>query len=803
MISRPAPPATQRPLRRAIHLALLGLAAATALPASAQSTAGSPSATEQTATRQFQIGPGNLSDVLARFAGQAGVALSFDAARLRGLQSQGLHGSFSVGQGFSRLLAGTGFEASHQGAGNYLLRERPPGEATLAPVTVTASSMQSATTEGSGNYASGAVTIGKGTQGVRDIPQSVSVVTQQRIKDQNMSTVADAMRQTTGMTVVSYGTGTSGISARGFALDSIQIDGIAVQTGQGMWGTAAFDLAMYDRLEVLRGPAGVLQGSGEPGGAVNLVRKRAQAKRSISFTAQAGSWDRYRTQVDATGALTEDGRLRGRLVATYDDEKSFIDTVYSRKPLFYGTIEYDIDAATTLSAGITRQRMTSRPDVGLPTYADDIAWLPRSTYLGSDWDRKTEETTNHFVEAEHRFDDGGEARIRISRMERDYSLLTSAFGDSYIDPSTGDIQRRLLASEGSTRDTGIDAWVSKPFEALGREHRFTVGANARTYDHSFSYLYIDRLPQNVFDPVRDLPKPSYTMPAPSSAYKNTQYGIHGQLQLRLTDATQLVVGGRLANWKTENKVNPAASYRVRNEFTPNLGMIHDLSAAYSVYASYAGIFQPQNGQSISGALDPRTGTQIEVGIKGELAGGRTTLHAALFRIDDENRAMSDPDNPGFSINAGKVRSEGFEAEIAGQVTRRWNLMAGYAYTKARYLKADGALRGTDFSSRTLRHSMKLWNTWQISGDATRGWTLGGGLEYSSGVYAENSGVKWKQGAYTIASASASYRFDEDWSLALNVENLFDKKYYTRMDGWFRQSYYGNPRNFMLTLRGSF
>lgn len=803
MISRAVPPPALRPLRRAIHLALFGLAAVAALPAAAQSPAGTPPAAEQTATRQFDIAPGSLNEVLARFAGEAGVALTFDSARLRGLQSPGLQGRFSIGQGFSRLLAGSGFEASHQGGGNYLLRERPTGETTLAPVNVTASGGPNANSEGHTSYGSEAVTIGKGTQRIRDIPQSISVVTRQRIEDQNLTTVADAMRQTVGMTATDYGSGTFEISARGFQLDSIQVDGSAVQTGVGMWGTSSFDLALYDRVEVMRGPAGILQGTGEPGGAINLVRKRAQATPALRTTLQAGSWDRYRTELDATGALDEEGRLRARVVAVYEDSKSFIDHVYARKPVLYGTLEYDLDADTTVSAGITSQRMTSRPQVGLAQHPDgQLADLPRSTFLGSSWDKKTEEATMQFIEAEHRLADGGEARVRISRTDRDYTLLTSGFGDSLIDPATGDMQRRALRSRGKTRDTGVDVYLSRPFQALGREHRFTVGADARVYDYWFDYSNITGIPQNAYDPDYHLPRPSFPTSSPT-VYKNTQHGVHGNLQLSVMDATKVVVGARLSNWKNDHKSNPGASYRVRNELTPNVAVIHELSPAYSVYASYAGIFQPQNGQTVSGALDPRTGQQYEIGLKGDLAGGRATLHLAVFRIDDENRAMNDPDNPTFSINAGKVRSEGFETELAGQITDRWNMMVGYAWNKSRHIKANATQQGTDFSPGTPEHSVKLWNTYRLSGMPGRGWTLGGGLEYSSGVYAGNQTVEWKQGGYVIASASAGYRFDEHWSLTLHAENLFDKKYYSRIAGGGRQNYYGNPRNFMLTLRGSF
>ena len=181
-------------------------------------------------------------------------------------------------------------------------------------------------TEGTKSYTSGAVSLGKGNEAIRDIPQSVSIITNQLIKDKNLLTLNDALQNTTGVTVKSYGSGTANYVIRGFEVNSVSIDGIRTSaSGSGTHSHGAPDLAAYERVEVLRGAAGLLQGTGEPGGFINLVRKRALAENKIGFRASANSWPGYRTELDVTGALNETGTVRGRAVAAYEDIDSYVD----------------------------------------------------------------------------------------------------------------------------------------------------------------------------------------------------------------------------------------------------------------------------------------------------------------------------------------------------------------------------------------------------------------------------------------------------------------------------------------------
>lgn len=219
------------------------------------------------------------------------------------------------------------------------------------------------------DYVPGPVTIAKGRQRIREIPQSVSVITQQRMEDQNLTTIPEVVKQTTGVTVQRFdGAGLfNSYNARGYQIDTLLLEGLPRDnTGN----VTEFDTAIYERIELLKGPAGLFLGAGEPGAMLNLARKRAQARTDVAGTFSLGSWDRYRAQLDVTGALNESGSVRGRFVGLHDEGDSFLDVVNYEKQLVYGTLEFDLTTRTTLSAGVTHQEIDSVIDRGLPAYAD-------------------------------------------------------------------------------------------------------------------------------------------------------------------------------------------------------------------------------------------------------------------------------------------------------------------------------------------------------------------------------------------------------------------------------------------------
>jgi len=788
----------------ALSMTVLAAGALTSRPAHAQAAQ----------ALAIELAAGSLADSLVSLGRQAQVQILFSPGAVAGLQAPAVSGRLTPQAALDRLLARSGLVAVPSGAG--FIVQAPSGgggsdATTLAPVTVTGRDL--ATTEGTGSYTTPAVTIGKNVQSLREIPQSISVVTRQLLDDQNLVNLDDAMRTVTGVTVEagSVGGNHGNFYSRGYALDTIQVDGVNTPASTGNDLSAGFGLAIYDRIEVLRGPAGLFQGAGDPGGTVNLVRKRAQRDFAFSGQVMAGSWDRYYTEADITGPLDSDGRLRGRLVASYDDRRSFVDGVYTRKPLFYGTMSFDVTPDTTLTAGATYQQYKGRPFFGLPAYTDGrLLDVRRSTNLDPSWNHITEEVTEYFADVEHRLSNGG--RIKVSGLYREQDEPSREFGwsDCAVDPLTGDTCLVSWKYRSNWKTYGLDAFVSTPFDAFGRTHQLIVGADYRNVHKNFQYGGGDTADINLYHPNNDIPKPDYEFTNGNDS-KTHQYGLYARTNLRVADAATIIAGGRLTWWnnKTANRNAYFNQFTdtdtsINGKFTPYLGLVVDLNDQLSAYTSYTSIFSPQTVTDANGQpLDARTGKQFEIGLKGEFLDKRLNGHVALFRMDDENRAMTDPDNPLFSMAAGKMRNQGFEAEISGSPAPGWDITAGYAYTTTKTLKGTEDQKSQQYVFITPRHTFNLWTKYSFASGPMDGWSLGAGVRSVSSMYRLNGPVKFEQRPYTTVSAQAGYRFNKHVDATLTVNNLFDKVYYQRVWAAYGSNYYGEPRSVMLAVRATY
>jgi outer-membrane receptor for ferric coprogen and ferric-rhodotorulic acid len=232
--------------------------------------------------------------------------------------------------------------------------------------------------------------------------------------------------------------------------------------------------------------------------------------------------------------------------------------------------------------------------------------------------------------------------------------------------------------------------------------------------------------------------------------------------------------------------------------------VYDLNSTLSLYASFTDIFLPQTAQDVAGNfLEPRTGDQYEMGIKGEFAGGLLNAHAAVFRLNDKNRAITDLANPDFSIAAGEARSEGFEVEVGGNILPAWDVIAGYAFTETEYERADPEQQGLTVSPGTPKHNFKVWTRYSLAAGESGDWRIGAGANAIDGIYSEDGTSRWEQGGYVLASAQIGFYSSRNIDVTLNGYNLFDKKYYSRVSAGGRQNYYGEPRSYMLTVRANY
>lgn len=762
----------------------------------------------------FTISAQPLDSALTTFARQAGIQILFNPEETRGLSAPALNGDFSSAEGLQKLLSGSGLQASPSGNGSYIVQRSSVPQ--LPPKTLPAL-VVSADRETS--YKPEKITVAsKLPLSPRDIPYSVSVLSRSQMDDQNMVTMWDAMTQMTGTQAIWNDTDQGQYHARGGAMN-IQYDG--VPSGYPLSGSQQFDLAMYERIEVQRGPAGVLQGSGAFAGTVNLVRKLPKNQFGGHAQATLGSWNNKRLEADLTGPLTEDGRIRGRIVASGSDKDWFVNRHSNEKWMGYSIIEADLLPSTTLRLSVAAQE--SETDVGysgLPTYTDGrLIDLSRSFSPNPDWNRYKWKHEEIVGELEHRFAEGWRAKVRLANRESN-QFFKDGYLTTGINPvtMTGDYLRRQADWDYTARD--FDANVGGPFQMFGRTHQLVVGANYSSYlsqGKSVTSTHVAALRVNgvtLNDPpdVPDFNEAYRT----GSENETIQRGVYGQLQLKLLDPLTVVLGGRYSYYDNKSRtVAPAAAptawsqgAKEKNVFTPSAGIIFDASKNISLYASYADIFVPQTAKKADGSvLEPRVGEQYEIGAKGEFFDRRLLATIAAFQIRDTNRSFADAANPGFFLALGEVESKGWELEVAGSPLRNWELSAGYTNLKTEQTKTSTVTSlGAPISYWYPRHQLKLWSNYRFTSEPLQGFNFGLGLTGMSHTASGTSTATVRareQRSYAVVNALLGYRIDKTYSLSLSVNNLFDRTYFTRVQGTNTYMSYGEPRNWQLSVKAAF
>jgi len=816
------------PLIAALRLACLGLtlAAATALPGTvfAQTAA-------QDAKRHHDIPAGPLGTVLSRFAGAAGVVLSFDAALTAGKESSGLQGNYSVDEGFARLLGGSGLETVNQGGGNYQLRRMPPptsGETTLAPMTVTAGAERSGTTEGSGSYTTRSMSSATHLPlSMRETPQSVTVLTSARIEADNLVDLVDIANATPGLTLNSN-ENRPVLQSRGFTIESVMQDGIATQYD---WynGDSPGNLVMQDRVEVVRGATGLMQGGGYPSAAINMIRKRPTSTWQFKGSASAGSWDDYRLMADVSGPLTEDGRIRGRIVGYVQDASDFYDLAFNDKRLGYATIDIDLTERTTLNIGYSHLYSNKNLVWGsMPTsYGYRHLDLPRSTFAGADWEYNKNEADTFYLSLVHDFGEGWKLNVNGTYVDSHYGMLAT-----YLIPTTavGGYGHAWWAVQTSRTQKAADLNVSGPVSWFGRTHDLAFGTtvnrqNGRASDWFGGWGSADLLTSGVDLATWNhvIPRPDTSSTSPYLVNYSTYYkqdSLYSAGKFSIADTLELLLGARL-DWYDRGDSLTATPYSENAHLTKYAGLTWKFADQHSTYVSYSDIFQPQNVRDPSGnLLDPKVGVNYEIGVKGEYLGGALNGSIALFRIDESNRPVwLGFGSPTCAVEAescysaaDQARTEGVDVELQGALTSNWQIGAGLTWSETRYHKdsSNPANVGKRLNTADPTTLFKLSTQYKLSGALNR-LTLGGRINWQSKIYQEvenayGEKVRHQQDARAIVDLSATYRLTKNLNLKLDINNVFDKVYYSSIGyGWYYSATetYGRPRNVLLTLNASY
>lgn len=610
---------------------------------------------QATATYSFAIARQSLANALDQLSTQSGLQIAYSAALAQGIESAGVSGRMSAEQALGKLLAGTGLGFERNGANAVLLTRLPQSsQAVELEATQIVSNQLGTVTEGSGSYTPG--TIATATRMVltpRQTPQSITVVTRQHMEDFGLNNVDDVMRHTPGITVSAYDTDRTNYYARGFSINNFQYDGIpsTVRNVAYSAGNTLSDMAIYDRVEVLKGATGLLTGAGSLGATINLVRKKPTAQFQGHASLGMGSWDNYRSELDVSGPLTETGNVRGRAVAAYQDKQSFLDH-YSRKTsTYYGILEFDLSPDTLLTVGGDYQDNIPKGSSWSGTFPLINATgghnsMSRSYNNGATWSGWEQYTRTAFAMLEHDLGDGWVTKLQLDHKINSYH---AELGSIQFDEPQTDGTAKVNAQKytGDTTSDSADLYLSGPFNLFGREHELVLGgsiANSRWTGKGYWSPDFPGGKGNVVDFYNwhgKIERPIWGLPAQRTDDTVRQTGTYMTTRLNLMDDLNLFLGGRVVNY---HLTGLTPSYKESGRFVPYVGAVYDLDDHFSVYASYTDIFMPQeswNKDKDSKLLNPDEGQNYELGLKGEFFEGRLNSSLAYFEVHETNRSVPD------------------------------------------------------------------------------------------------------------------------------------------------------------------
>lgn len=806
----------ERPLNQAVRIALLSMmlagAAVTSVNVNAATTL------DAVAAKPYNIAAGPLGRNLSSFAVQAGIALSFDPALTEGLNSPALSGSYSAREAVAKLLTGSGLDIVSRADGSYTLTKKsadaPRESSALPEVLVTAAALDG-TTEGTGLYTSGATsTATRMNLSIRETPQSVSVMTRQRMDDQGLTQLSDVVTQTPGLTINyagNMGSDSSTIYARGFAVENYQVDGVGQIYSNYSSIFQTSDMVLYDRVEVVRGATGLMNGVGSPSATINLVRKRPTKTFQASAKVEVGSWNYRRVEGDISTPLNEAGTVRGRMIAAVQDNDSYIDRLEEKTRIFAGIVEADIGPSTLATVGFTLQQQdaTGHARSGLPAYYSDgsRAIWSRSDSAAASWAYSKRENQSIFASLEHRFDNEWLLKGTFNHASSEYDEVLGYAAGGYPVRATG-AGVNLWAGRwaGKPVQDSLDVYATGPFNLFGRKHELVVGATStRTVDDTVGYGlwsfagWSSAVP-NIYTWDGTSPAAPDNPARSDISMTERTNSAYSSVRLKPTDALSVILGARVTTWKNDKSTRTYATNAVvntsreeKNQVTPYAGVVYDINQNWSTYASYTDIFKPQSNKDINGEyIDPLLGNSYEIGAKGEFFNKRLNVAAAIYKIKQDNLAvLIVPNIPlsgggnAYDVVSG-TSTKGVELEVGGEVARNWQASVAFA----RNMTLDRT--GKALNTNVPRNTFKLFTSYRLP-VLDNNLTVGGGVRWQDEIYSENQGpssVRFTQESYAVVDLMARYQISKDLTATVNLYNAFDKSYYTSTGG----SYYGAPRS---------
>ncbi len=612
-----------------------------------------------------------------------------------------------------------------------------------------------------------------------DVPQSVSIVSRDLIRDQSMQGLADVARYVPGAGMAQGEGNRDAIILRGNASTSdFFLDGVRDDVEYFR------DLYNIDRVEVLKGPNAMIFGRGGAGGVVNRVTRQANWQPVREVSLQGGSWDNRRATFDFGDAVT-DG-MSARVMGVYEDSESYRDGVELERKGVNPTFALAIGEATLVRFSYEYFDYDRVADRGIPSFEGRPFRTDPSTFFGDPDQSPTHATVNMAtVNVDHAFSD--DLRLRNRTVYADYDkFYQNVYAGSAVD-GAGDLLLSAYNNAQLRENFFNQTDLTFSFETGAVGHEFLVGAEIgeQTTDNvRMTGLF------NGTDLTFPVPAGSPMVSVPvtfaPAELDNTNRGratiaaVYLQDQIRLSPQWLAILGLRYDNFDMDFTDRRGGGTEIDTSddlLSPRAGLIYKPVENLSLYASYSMAYVPRSGAQLSSltpsneAFDPEEFENIEVGAKWDVS-TQLAVTAALFQLDRKNVLVTDPNQGGISFLVDGQRTEGVEIGVSGRVTEDWSIQGGYAWQDGRMTSAVPAPLTGLALAQLPEHVASLWNRY----DFTPAWGAGVGVIYQAEMYASADNLVTLPG-FTRVDAGLFFTPNEHWRMQLNVENLLDERYY--------------------------
>lgn len=655
-------------------------------------------------------------------------------------------------------------------------------------------------------HVTNAVTATKTDTPIMETPFSIQAVPKQVIRDQQAVRLDTALNNVSGVFQNQSFSLVESFNLRGFTTFDYYREGVRVQAALSQAGRR--EMANLEQIEVLKGPASILYGRIEPGGMINLVVKKPQAQPYYSLQQQIGSYDFYRTALDATSKLNESGSLLYRFNMSYENSGSFREFVRNDRVFFAPVVQWKLSDRTQITFDVEYGKGKVRPEYGTVASGNRPVSIPIERNLGESFARANYDSTLAGFQWSHQFNDQWKVQHRFyvqDSTENDDVVLPLG-----LQPDGRTLDRFFAGfrdNKQRTYSTSLD--LTGHFDTGFAKHTLLVGGdyyyfrNTGTLIDNFAFPSID-----IFNPVRG-GAPDRD-PADDFAYdtKEKWFGLYLQDQIQLPHHVHILAGMRYDN----AEIAAGSQESKQQKVLPRFGLLWQPIKALSLYGNYVEGFGIPNLFSFAMGGTPlkgQTSQQWEAGVKTELFDGRWTGTLAWFDLTKQNIPTGHPDPAlaalGFSVLTGEARNRGVEMDLAGEVLPGLNVIGNYAYTDSKITQNNDETVGNRFPN-VPKHAGSLWATYQFQEPRLTGWKVGAGL-LVRGERQGNQENTYQMPGYVLVNLMASYTMHVGptrLTAQLNVDNLLGQEYFPSSAGFgLTRIDIGTPRFFMGSLKMEF